>query len=377
MKRRFFGIRWKIISLLMASILVSIFCTFMLVATVHVIGLIDRGNRSGFPFIYNFLLTLRQQIGILPMGILAGFALFAFLFFILSRKYIRYIEKISGTVQEISLGRFDIRIPRKPYAELGDLADNINRMTARLKTAVEEERNAVKSKNELITSVSHDLRTPLTSVLGYLELAEKGQYRDEVELRRYIDVAYEKSTRMRKLIDDLFEYTKVNFGGVKIRPGTIDMNELLKQLSEEFVPAFIEAGMECRLSVPPVGCFVSGDGDLLERVFENLVTNALRYGADGKVVEISLTGDEEWVTARVVNFGEAILGIDLPHVFERFYRNEGSRSERTGGSGLGLAIAKGIVDLHGGTISVTSDREEGTSFTVRLKALNPEPPVSR
>ncbi len=376
MKRRFFGIRWKIISLLTASIMISILCTFLLVAAVHVLGLIDRGNRSGFPFLYNFLLTLREQIGVLPMGIMAGFALFAFLFFILSRKYIRYIEKISGTVQEISLGRFDIRIPRKSYAELGDLADNINRMTARLKTAVEEERNAVKSRNELITSVSHDLRTPLTSLLGYLELVEKDKYRDEVELRRYIDVAYEKSLKMRKLIDDLFEYTKVNCGGLKVRSETIDMNELLKQLIEEFVPAFLEAGMECRLNVPRTRCLVSGDGNLLERVFENLVSNALRYGAEGKVVEIDLTLNYGLVTIRVVNYGEIIPAVDLAHVFERFYRVDDSRSERTGGSGLGLAIAQGIVDLHGGTIKATSDLNSGTVFEVKLTAVGEEPPVS-
>ncbi len=367
MKNRLFGIRWKIVSLLTASIIVSSVATFLLIEIVHILGLISRSGRTSSPFFYNFLYSLRAQIGIVPLGILSGFVVFLVLFFFLSRKYTGYIRKISAAVQKISLGRFDIRIPRETSDELGELAESINRMTARLKEAVDEERNAEKSKNELVTSVSHDLRTPLTSILGYLELVQEDKYRDEVELRRYVDVAYERTLKMKKMIDDLFEYTKVNFGGLKVRTDRIDMKELLEQLAEEFVPAFRSAGMECRLTTPGTSCFTSGDGDLLVRVFENLVMNAIRYGEEGKIVKIDLAEDGEWVTVRVVNFGDPIPGVDMAHIFERFFRAESSRSERTGGSGLGLAISKGIIDLHGGTIRASSDLQDGTVFEVRLR----------
>lgn len=339
--------------------------TYLLVEIVHILGLLDRGGGRIF---YNLVQEIRHQIGILPLGIIIGFIVFVILFFILSRRPIRYLGEISRAVEKISLGNFEIEIPRKTSDELGDLAENINRMTTRLKSSIEEERNADRSKNELITSVSHDLRTPLTSVLGYMELIEKDKYRDEVELRRYADVAYEKTLRMRQLIDDLFEYTKVNFGGLKIKASTIDMKELLEQLVEEFVPALREAKMECHLAVPETKCLVPGDGDLLVRVFENLVSNAVRYGESGETIAVDLAADDAWIVIRVVNHGRPISSIDLPHVFERFYRVDGSRSDQTGGAGLGLAIAKGIVDLHGGTITVASDERE-TVFEVKLPSI--------
>jgi signal transduction histidine kinase len=301
------------------------------------------------------------------LGILVGFSFFIVIFFVLSRGIIRDLEDISRAVQKISLGRFDVEIPKRSPDELGELAENINRMTVRLKTSIEEERDADRSKNELITGVSHDLRTPLTSLLGYLELIEKDKSRNEAELRRYVSIAYSKALRLRMLIENLFEYTKVSFGGFTINPSRIDMKELLEQLAEEFVPAFREAGMECRVNASQANYFVSADGDLLVRVFENLMTNALRYGAPERGIDVELSRDGAWVVIRVVNNGEMISRADLPHLFERFYRVERFPSDRTGGSGLGLAIAKSILDVHGGTITASSG-ESRTVFEVRLRS---------
>ncbi|MEG3068318.1 MAG: HAMP domain-containing sensor histidine kinase [Syntrophaceticus schinkii] len=143
-------------------------------------------------------------------------------------------------------------------------------------------------KNELITSVSHDLRTPLTSILGYLDRSTVTSTKDEVELRYYVNIAYHKSQRLKKMIDDLFEFTRMSYVGMKSKPELIDLGELLGQLAEESVPLFREADMEYRLSVPREKITVLADGDLLARVFDNLVSNGIRYGKTGKYVDLEL-----------------------------------------------------------------------------------------
>lgn len=354
------GIRWKIVFLFASSILLSAATVALLLVVAYNLAYANYGG-----FFYNLLHQLRWSIGVPPLAIGTAAILAIIWFFILSRGIIRYIEEISASLQDISLGRFDVKIPVKSSDELGNLASNINNMTIRLQAAIEEERNAEKSKNELITSVSHDLRTPLTSVLGYLELIVNDRYRDEVELRYYVDVAYGKALRLQNLIDDLFEYTKVSYGGIKIETSLIDLRELLEQLVEEFVPALQAADMQYRLSITEDKYLLSADGDLLVRVFENLVTNAIRYGQSGKYVDIELSRNEDNIIVRVANYGEPISKYDLPHIFDRFYRVEKSRSEKTGGSGLGLAIAKNIIDLHGGTISAFIYQQR-TVFEVSL-----------
>ena len=348
--------------LFISSILLSVGMVLLLILLTYNLAIIDR-----YGFLYTLLDKMRWSIGVTPLAICTTIILVIPMFFILSRGTIRYLEEISASLQEISLGRFEEKIPVKSADELGTLAANINSMTARLHEAIEDERNAERSKNELITSVSHDLRTPLTSVLGYLELIVNDRYRDEVELRYYVDVAYEKALRLQKLIEDLFEYTKVSYGGLKIEATMIDLRELLEQLAEEFVPALQAADMQYRLIFPEDKYLLSADGDLLVRVFENLVANAIRYGQAGKYVDIELNRDDGAIVARVANYGEPISKYDLPHIFDRFYRVEKSRSEITGGSGLGLAIAKNIVDLHGGTISAYIYQKK-TVFEVKFPA---------
>jgi signal transduction histidine kinase len=363
MSLRIFSLRWKIIALFGVSILLSLFCVAGLVRLAH-----DLGTQNRFSFFYNFLKRLQTGIGIIPLGVLVGFAFFL-LFFFLSRGGILYLEKISRTLQQVSLGRLDVGIPPRSPDELGELADNINRMTSRLKKSLDEERQAERIKDELISSVSHDLRTPLTSVLGYLELIEKNPSVDPEVLRRYAVIAYQKSRQLKKLIDDLFEYTNVSQGGLKFAPTRIDLKELLAQLAEEFGPTCQIQERTIRLNAFDSNYFVRADGDLMVRVFENLLSNAVRYGRRGGIVEIDLSQDGDWTTAAVSNTGDPIPPEDLPRIFDRFYRVDPSRSETSGGTGLGLAIAKSIVDHHAGLISVRSEALR-TVFEVRLKSMS-------
>lgn len=146
---------------------------------------------------------------------------------------------------------------------------------------------------------------------------------------------------------------------------SLDLVQLLAQLLEEFYPSFVNAGLHYELIADRESLGIEGDPELLARVFENLIGNAIKYGAEGKQLRVYLVTEENFVTVRVVNYGKLIPAEELPHVFDRFYRVEQSRNAKTGGTGLGLTIAKNIVEMHRGEITVTSDWS-GTAFVVRL-----------
>lgn len=284
-----------------------------------------------------------------------------------NRRQQLYLALLIDEVHRMEEERFNHKIPVEPVGGLGQLAVDINRMVERLKISMDEERRAEQTKNELITNVSHDLRTPLTTITGYLGLIEQDRYRDEVELRYYTNIAYEESLRLKQLMDDLFQYTRLRNREMKLSLNRINLVEMLHQTTAQMQWQFQESGVQCRLHFPNPQLMLIADGDKLQRVFENLISNAIRYGNDGKYIDIHARQDGSNVVAEVVNYGEAIPQADIPHLFERFYRVEKSRAKHTGGSGIGLAIAKSIVDLHQGTITADSD-EERTVFTVIIRS---------
>lgn len=278
-----------------------------------------------------------------------------------------YLEEINNGLAKIAKGNFDHKIPVRENHELGRIAESINAMSDQLDRSIQEERNAEKTKNDLITGVSHDLRTPLTSILGFLEIIDKDRYTDEVELRYYMNIAYEKSLSLKKLIDDLFDYTRIN-NGMPLHLGELDVTGLIEQLAEEFVPSLEQANMTIRTHVPDQPMMIKADGDQLVRAYENLISNAIKYASSGKYIDIYIEKKDGHVVVRICNYGEPIPKRDLPYIFERFYRVEQSRSKATGGTGLGLAITKSIFDVHGGEISVESSPSQ-TVFETRLPAL--------
>jgi signal transduction histidine kinase len=319
------------------------------------------------PAIDKLIFMLRYGVGATPTMVIIGSVLSVFYFFLLSHQTVKYIEALNAAVHEITQGNLDAPVPLKRQDELGRLAANLALMASQLKVAMAEERRAERTKHDLITSVSHDLRTPLTSMLGYLELVDQDRYRDEVELRHYVGVAYDKSRQLKRMIDQLFEFTRTSHGSLRFKPVEINLAELLEQLAEEFLPAMQAAGMACRLVIPPERIIAMVDSDLLVRVFENLMSNAIRYGRAGKQVDLELEQQGEQISVRVANHGEPIPEWEVSHIFEKFYRVEKSRSERTGGAGLGLAIAKNIVELHEGSIFAYNEPGR-TVFEVRIPA---------
>ena len=323
-----------------------------------------RGNRGKMLLMVQAI--EKQHTAVVLLYLILGILLFSVTFMILQEPYIRYISRISEAVQNISEGDLNTVIDVIGDDEFSSMAANLNHMAADIKKLMEKERESERTKNELITNVAHDLRTPLTSIIGYLELLAGNQQIPADMQHKYIEIAYGKSRRLQKLIEDLFGFTKLNCGKIAMHVGQIDIVKLLGQLVEEAYPNFVEKGLSYDLQSNVPAKIINADGNLLARLFDNLIGNAIKYGADGKRVLVKIHAESETVTVSVTNYGYVIPADELPLIFNKFYRVEQSRSSSTGGTGLGLAIVKEIVDMHGGTISVASDLN-GTVFTVKLQ----------
>lgn len=316
----------------------------------------------------NSLVRLFYRPGtmIVLLYVLLGIGVFSASFLLLQTRSMRYISRISAAMHEIAEGDLNITLDVEGDDEFADMAENLNNMVEELRQLMDKERESERTKNELITNVAHDLRTPLTSIIGYLELLSGPVKLNEEMQKKYLDITYKKSKRLQKLIEDLFGFTKLNYGKISMKVSKVDIVKLLSQMLEEFYPNFMEKNLAYELQSNVTAKVITADGNLLARLFDNLINNAIKYGAEGKKVIVKVDATDTIVTVSVTNFGYVIPKDELPLLFEKFYRVEQSRSTNTGGTGLGLAIAKNIVDMHGGTIGVTSDLN-GTVFTVKLK----------
>lgn len=284
----------------------------------------------------------------------------------LRRRYHLYLmNHIIGELHYIAQGHLDHRIPFRLKGSEQHVITSVNALVDSAVQSMDDERKIEKSKDELITNVSHDLRTPLTSIIGYLGLIEDKQYQNEEDILKYTHVAYEKAKQMKNLVEDLFEYTKVQQHGAPVNIMRVDLDQLLEQLTASFALEAERRGIEISSQVVPTPLMIEADPEKLGRVFNNLVANAFKYGNGASYIRITAHQKQDKVVVKVANDGTPIPEKAQSHLFERFYRAEASRSRATGGTGLGLAIVKSIVDLHHGQVTVTSDANE-TAFIVTL-----------
>ena len=353
----------RVIANIFYSAIVTVLIEVFLVTNVSLIASYMRSTQKDNAFLE--MLTSFDVVVII-IYVVFGIGIFAVTFLLLQEKSMRYIGRISDAMQRISEGDLNITVDLEGDDEFSVMAASLNKMVGDLKDLMDKEREAERTKNELITNIAHDLRTPLTSIIGYLELLSKDGVIDQELQKKYIGIAYVKTKRLEKLIEDLFGFTKLNYGKISMNVSKVDVIKLLSQLLEEFYPSFMDRNLSYELQSNVPVQVVSADANLLARLFDNLINNAIKYGADGKRILVKVHGSEGLVSIQVVNYGYVIPEEELPLIFNKFYRVEQSRSTNTGGTGLGLAISKSIVDMHGGTIDVTSDLS-GTVFTVKLK----------
>ena len=276
------------------------------------------------------------------------------------------LRHIISELHYIANGHLDHRINFNLSGNTQSVVDSVNALVDSVIDSINEERAIEKSKDDLITNVSHDLRTPLTSILGYLGLIQDKQYRSDADVLKYTEIAYLKAKQMKSLVDNLFEYTKVRQMDTKLSYNRIDLTQMMEQLVASFELDAAKHGLKISANESAKQLFVEADAEKLGRVFNNLISNAIKYGVGGKNIYLKakFISDEE-AQIDVSNDGPKIPGKALDQIFERFYRVEESRNKDTGGSGLGLAIAQSIVALHGGFIKVTSD-DELTTFSIHI-----------
>lgn len=219
-------------------------------------------------------------------------------------------------------------------------------------------------KDELIVYLAHDIKTPLTSMIGYLSLLSEIKDMPQEQRNRYIDIALDKSYRLEYLINELFDVARFNSEKIVLEKEEINLNLMLEQIADDFYPTLKEMNKKINFTSDEK-TILYADPDKLSRVFNNLIKNAVNYSKENTNIDISILNKENQATVKITNKGKQIPKEKLDKIFEKFYRLDSSRTSKTGGSGLGLAIAKEIVELHGGRIYAESDMKE-TTFSVIL-----------
>lgn len=284
---------------------------------------------------------------------------------LLRRYHLYQLDHIIGELHYIAQGHLEHRIPFRVNGNQQHVITSVNALVDTITQAMQEERASEKSKDELITNVSHDLRTPLTSIIGYLGLIEDHQYQSEEDIVKYSHIAYDKAKQMKNLVEDLFEYTKVQQHGAPVNLMTVDLGQLLEQVGASFELEADKKGIAINVSCEPTPLSITANPEKLGRLFSNLVANALKYGHGASYIHLTAKQLGEKVVITVADDGEKIPAESVKHLFERFYRVESSRNKATGGTGLGLAIVQSIVELHHGSVTARSDDQE-TAFVVTL-----------
>lgn len=309
-----------------------------------------------------------QQILVILMLV----ADFVILWWRMVRRYHQYqMDHIISELHYIAQGHLEHRIPFSVKGAQQHVITSVNALVDSTARSIKEEREIEKSKDELITNVSHDLRTPLTSIIGYLGLIENHQYRSEEEIVQFANIAYNKAQQMKSMVDDLFEYTKVQFNAEKPKFVEVDLTQLLEQVSASFELEAEKHGIQMQTDFVQSPLMVEVVPDKIGRVFSNLVSNALKYGDGSSYIRIATQVKDDQVDITVANDGVPIPEESVQHLFERFYRVESSRSKQTGGTGLGLAIVQSIIETHHGHVGVKSD-ESATTFTVIIPLQQPK-----
>jgi len=293
-------------------------------------------------------------------GIIFGTLIVSILLsFILSRMFVKPIRSIAGVTRAIAAGDYSKRVNLKTRDEIQELANSVNNMAENLeKTEM--------LRRELVSNVSHELATPLTNIQGYVEALRDGVVAGEDREKETLGIIAEEAARLEHIIDDLRELSRIESSAFTLSRESIHLDEAIERVVVSVQPQVDEKRISLRTGIPPDLPEVNADRDRITQILVNLLGNAVRFTPKGGWIEVNAVHEHNYVKVSVRDNGCGIPAQDLPHIFERFYRVDRSRSRGTGGTGIGLAIVRQLVHAHGGTIAVASEEGVGTTFSFTL-----------
>nr|WP_166511774.1 vancomycin resistance histidine kinase VanS [Desulfallas thermosapovorans] len=319
---------------------------------------------NAFHFNYSEALTIYQLVirNNIDMIIFIVILIFLVILFRFSISWFtKYFDEVSSGMDKL-VEDSDNEIILSP--ELDFMEKKLNQIKNNLEKQKKAALDAEQRKNDLVVYLAHDIKTPLTSVIGYLSLLDEAPDMPPEQKAKYVGITLEKAYRLEQLINEFFEITRFNLQTIVLNKEKINLLFMLQQMADEFYPMLAPQKKQVSVNVPD-GLTLRGDADKLARVFNNILKNALAYSYENSVIDISATQQDKNIVITFTNQGNPIPQTKLDTIFEKFYRLDSARSTNTGGAGLGLAIAQEIVKAHDGTISVESN-PENTTFTVKL-----------
>lgn len=281
------------------------------------------------------------------------------------------LARLTEAVQRTAGGESGVRVAVHTADEVGALGEAFNRLAAQLEAAERARSEMEGARRQLLAAVSHDLRTPLSAIRVMLDAIEDGVADDAETIERYHHAMQGEVARLSGLIDDLFELSQIESGAIGLRLERASIGDLIVETVEAMRAEADRAGVRLHYELADALPPIAADMQKLHRVLANLLANAVRHTPDGGDVRLGASADNGVIAIVVADSGEGIAPEDLPHVFERFFRGDRSRSRASGGAGLGLAIARGLVQAHGGSIAAESRPGVGATFTVRLPLTPP------
>ncbi len=314
--------------------------------------------------------ALSKTLGIF---LLVGILVLMFSVFItgswLRNSLVKPLANLQEATNAIREGNLDVKVEVAGKDEVAALCRDFEEMRMHLKEAADEQLQTEKNNKVLLSNISHDLKTPITAIKGYVEGIQDGVASSPEKLDKYLHTIYNKANDMDKLVDELTLYSKIdtnrvpyNFAKIPVRGYFEDCAD---ELREELETESIELNYSCTV---PATVKVVGDAEQLKRVINNIISNSVKYmDKEKKVISIRVRDDDEFIRVEIEDNGKGIAGKDIPYIFDRFYRTDSSRNSSTGGSGIGLSIVKKIVGDHGGRIWASSREGIGTTMTIELR----------
>ena len=285
------------------------------------------------------------------------------------------IGEVNRGIRELAAGNLNVTSEVSGRDEVAALARDVNTLSERLAAAQAERLALDAERRELTAAISHDLRTPLSTIRAMVDALEEGVVSEPVEIRRYLVTIRRDVERLNRMIDDLFELAQIDAGALRLRRRHVAVHEIVSGVVDAMRARAERADVEIRLAIQDEVPLAMLDGDRLERAISNLLRNALEHTPPGGLIHVSVHGGDGRAAVEISDTGEGIDEEDLPNIWTRFYRAERSRArigDASDGVGLGLAITKGIVELHGGQVEVRSRPGAGSVFTVVLPVGTPK-----